>query len=404
MIKTHKIKVYPNFAMRKELDKLFNYRRFVWNLALETWNDMYDVSVLLGDKKLRPNERKVRDELVNNKADWQYCLSARVLQETTRDLGKAWNNFFNPKMPNHERPNFKSKKRSRKTFKTDRAKIVNGKLRLDKPRESTVTWYDIRMSEQPRWDGALKMVTVSLDADGYYVSLNIDVDVTVHKKLTNVFTAVDANIRHFNYKDANGYQTQNTLPNRLIKLYDKITLYQRRLARKRNVNPKGFNSKKYRVMRAKLKRTYQDVKRMQEDLLHKFTIGLVSNYDVIGIENLDINHMKMNKHLAKNLHRSMFGKFKEQMKYKAEFTGANLVLVDQMYPSTQRCSQCGYIKTGDDKIGLDGNKKHHTKHDEYWCYACGAVMERDENAVENLMQYAEYSVQGQAIVPVVYAT
>ena len=55
------------------------------------------------------------------------------------------------------------------------------------------------------------------------------------------------------------------------------------------------------------------------------------------------------------------------------------------YPSTQRCSQCGHVKTGADKVGLDGNKKHKTKHNEYICYECGAVMERDENAVRNLL-------------------
>ncbi|MDC8115401.1 helix-turn-helix domain-containing protein, partial [Lacticaseibacillus rhamnosus] len=36
--------------MRKELDKLFDYRRFVWNQALEIWNDMYDASLVMIDK------------------------------------------------------------------------------------------------------------------------------------------------------------------------------------------------------------------------------------------------------------------------------------------------------------------------------------------------------------------
>ena len=43
------------------------------------------------------------------------------------------------------------------------------------------------------------------------------------------------------------------------------------------------------------------------------------------------------------------------------------------------------FKQGDDKITLAGNKKHHTKHEEYICYECGAVMDRDENAVANLL-------------------
>ncbi|RXT59224.1 hypothetical protein CHT97_01315 [Lacticaseibacillus chiayiensis] len=102
MIKTHKIKLYPNATMRRELERLFNYRRFCWNQALETWNSMYDGSLVMADKTLRPNERKVRDELVWNKADWQYEQSARVLQLVVNDLSKAWKNYFNSKMPGHD--------------------------------------------------------------------------------------------------------------------------------------------------------------------------------------------------------------------------------------------------------------------------------------------------------------
>ena len=70
---------------------------------------------------------------------------------------------------------------------------------------------------------------------------------------------------------------------------------------------------------------------------------------------------------------------------KADWYGKEIVLASQFYPSTQRCSECGYIKTGEDKISLDGNQKHKTKHNEYICYECCAVMDRDENAVKNLL-------------------
>ena len=36
-------------------------------------------------------------------------------------------------------------------------------------------------------------------------------------------------------------------------------------------------------------------------------------------------------------------------------------------------------------VSLDGNQKHKTKHNEYICYECGAIMDRDENAVANLL-------------------
>jgi len=389
MIKTHKVKLRPNKTMIKQLDKLFGYRNFVWNKALETWNDIYDSSVIMNDKKCRPNERKVRDELVLNKEDWQYSMSARVLQLTVTDLAKAWKNYFNPAMPNHDRPKFKSKKHSKKSFTTDRAKIINGKLRLDKPKEADSIWYDIKMVESVRFEGELKLTTIKLEADGYYASLTINVDETPVKRKPKVITGVDVNVGKFDYKAKNGYANQKTLPSGLLKLYEKVTHYQRLLARKRVANPNRFNSNNYRATRTKLQRAYQDINRIQEDLLHKFTAQLVKENDVIVIEDLDNNHMKMNKRLAKNLHRALFGRFKTMLPYKAEWNGATVILADRFFPSTQRCSKCGNIKIGDDKITLSGNKKHKTKHEEYHCYSCGAMLERDENAVENLIWYGK---------------
>lgn len=39
-IKTRTARLYPNSHMRTELDKLCDYRRYCWNLGLETWNEV----------------------------------------------------------------------------------------------------------------------------------------------------------------------------------------------------------------------------------------------------------------------------------------------------------------------------------------------------------------------------
>lgn len=124
--------------------------------------------------------------------------------------------------------------------------------------------------------------------------------------------------------------------------------------------------------------------RKKNDLLHKFTTRLYQDYDVIVIEDLSVKKMQMSKKV-KGLHRSLFGRFRLFMEYKAEKFEKRLVIADKYYPSTQRCSCCGYIKTGDDKITLAGNEKYGTKHHEYHCYECGYKADRDENAVLNLL-------------------
>ncbi len=380
MIRTQKVRLYPNKTMQKAIDQLCDYRRYCWNQGLALWNDMYDASLILEDKKLRPNERKVRDELVANKANWQYQLSARCLQLAIADLSKAWKNFFNKAQPDWGKPKFKSKKAPRQGFKTDRAKIVDGRLRLDKP-HGVKEWYDIRFNGAKSLNGELKVVSIYRENGKYWASLPLERK-TEAKADTAKKTAVDVNVGHFNYTDGR----INTLPHSLNNLYKRIKHYQRLLARKRAVNgQKATQTNNYVKTRAKLQRDYRRVANIQHDIVQKFTAKLVNDYDQIVIEDLDVKQMQMSHVASKGLQRSLFGYFRQVLTYKCEWYNKHLFLADKFYPSTQRCSRCGFVKTGKDKVSLNGNIKHHTKHNEYICYACGAVMDRDKNAVMNLL-------------------
>lgn len=79
VLRTQKVRLYPNKTMQKVLDDLCDYRRYCWNAGLALWNELYEESLILDDKRLRPNEYKVRNELVANKADWQYRLFSPLL-------------------------------------------------------------------------------------------------------------------------------------------------------------------------------------------------------------------------------------------------------------------------------------------------------------------------------------
>ena len=98
----------------------------------------------------------------------------------------------------------------------------------------------------------------------------------------------------------------------------------------------------------------------------------------------------MNKRLCKNHHRSLFGRFKTKIINKSQKFDIHLIIADKYYPSTQRCSSCGNIKTGKDKLGLTGDR-FGNPHNKYVCYNydCGEFFDRDENAVLNLIQYSE---------------
>jgi len=407
---TRKVRLYPNKTMSTILDTLCDYRRFCWNQALDMWMSLVQqrqehlpsdlrlkVKKSLTDKSISftddenelltqypaPTHYTVRDILTKNKQDWQYQLSSRVLRLAVADLAKAWQYFFNNnenKALHVGKPDFKHKKSDKQGFKTDMGRIQNGKLLLEKPRQYKGNWCAIPFKGYALPDGHIKHCSITKVNNKYYASLVIDTPIEPLVK-TGRNTAVDANVNHFDYTDGQ----YSIHPKRLNSLYEQIAFYQKQLTRKRHVNgKKATNSKSYTVMRAKLQALYEKATAIQNDLLHKFTTYLYRTYDTIVIEDLDIRAMQMSKK-AKNLHRSLFGKFRFQMEYKAIKFNKQLIIADRYYPSTQRCSQCEHVKTGDDKITLQGNAKHGTAHNEYECYNCGYKADRDHNAVMNLL-------------------
>ena len=403
------VRLYPNKTMKTVLDSLCDYRRYCWNQGLELWNTLYEARLIglpvelqvkikasLTDKTIEfseeeqilralfpaPNERKVRDELVAQKTEWELALSPRVLQLAIKDLASAWNLFFNnPKTAN--KPGFQSRKKPKQGFKTDQARIKDGRLVLDRPQKYKGEWMGIRFKGASIPDGNLKLCAITRTKGKYIATITMDVE-TVALPKTGKKTAVDANVDHFDTTDG-----QTSLkPELLDRLYARVRTYQRQLARKRKVNKNYRNSKGYRATRAKLQATYERIRNVQNDLLHKFTTDLYHQNDIVVIEDLDVKGMQMKKK-AKNLHRSLFGRFRQFMEYKTEKFGKTLIIADRFYPSTQRCSNCGHVKTGDEKITLSGNKKHGTKHHEYVCYNCGYEDDRDHNAVLNLLALAK---------------
>lgn len=209
------VRLYPNQTMKMVLDSLCDYRRYCWNQGLELWNAMYEARLIglpnglrakikasLTDKTIEfseeeqtlralfpaPSHYVVLNELVAQKADWQYELSSRVLQKAIKDLASAWNLFFNnPKTAN--KPGFKSRKKPKQGFKTDQARIKDGRLVLDKPHAYKGEWSSIRFKGANIPDGKLKLCAVTRTKGKYIATITMDVE-TVALPKTGKKTAV----------------------------------------------------------------------------------------------------------------------------------------------------------------------------------------------------------------------
>ena len=148
---------------------------------------------------------------------------------------------------------------------------------------------------------------------------------------------------------------------RLIKL-------QRQLSKKR----KGSNNRN--KQRIKLAKVFESITNKKENYIHSVVNELLSQYDTVYMEDLNVQGMMKNHKLAKAIQEVGFFKFKTVLSIKALQNDKKVVLVDRFYPSSKTCSKCGYVHKG---LKLQ---------DRYWnCPVCNTNHDRDKNAALNIL-------------------
>ena len=71
--------------------------------------------------------------------------------------------------------------------------------------------------------------------------------------------------------------------------------------------------------------------------------GLVRRYKIIGIEDLAVANMVQNKKLSRAISDVAWATFIQILEEEAAKVGALIVKADRFYPSSQKCSNCGYL-------------------------------------------------------------
>jgi len=144
---------------------------------------------------------------------------------------------------------------------------------------------------------------------------------------------------------------------------------QRKLSRKK----KGSNNRnKQRIRVAKV---HEKITNQRNDFLQKISTMLISENQVICIEDLKIKNMVRNHKLAKCISSVSWGKFFNMLEYKANWYGNNIIKVPTMYPSSQTCSCCGYKNPLVKNLAVR----------KWECPNCHTIHDRDTNASINIL-------------------
>lgn len=368
MLKSIKIRIYPNTVQKEFISKQLGCCRLIYNKLLDYKKTLYEQnkqSVSLSQLgKYLTNLKKQKEYLFLNDV-YTMCL-----QQSIQDLIKAYDNFFKL---HKGYPKFKSKKESKQTcrftnilFKFKKKKINGNRITLIKQLSNILFKCsrkdEIYLNHNEKYIHSVTLTKTSTEK--YYLSILIDYNIIQKEKLDTVI-GLDLGIKDF-IVDSNGnrYENKHFYKNneRKLKKLNKQLFKKQKESNNRN------------KIRIKLAKVHEKIRNQRLNYLHQITSKLVNENQIICIEDLNVKGMMSNHKLAKDIQDLSLYEFRRQLEYKCQWYERQLVIIDRFYPSSKTCHNCGYIY-----------KDLRLSEREWICPHCKSLIYRDYNAAQNIL-------------------
>lgn len=353
--KAYKFRIYPNEEQKILFAKTFGCVRFIYNQMLSDKIAHYKETGM----KLNNTPAQYKKEF-----EWLKEVDSMALCNAQMNLQTAYNNFF--RSPKVGFPKFKSKKRAKDSYTTNNingtVSIIGKKLRL--PKVGLVKMVQHRIISD---NEKIKSATITkTPTDKYYVSILVEYDKIIPEIELSKDKAIGLDYAsHSFYVDSQGKEAD--YPKFYRKAQSKLACEQRKL------NNMKYGSNNYYKQKIRVARVYEKVANQRLDWIHKLSTRLANEYDVICVEDINMQNMARSLKLGKSTNDNGFGMFREILSYKLADRGKALVKIDRWFPSSKMCRHCSSINH---KLTLS---------DRVWTCGCGATINRDENAAINIM-------------------
>jgi putative transposase len=289
------------------------------------------------------------------------ALHAHLLQDVLARLDKTYQAYFRRVQAGEKAgfPRYQGRDRYHSfTYKEFGNGVIldNGFLVLSKIGHIAVRW------SQPI-EGAPKTVTISREADGWYVSFSCaDVPIQPLPPACQEI-GIDLGIETFvTLSDG----TRIFSPGWYRKAERALKTAQRRVSRRK----KGSHRRSKAVNL--LAKAHQKVRRQRQDFHHKVALQLVRENDTIYHEDLQTANMLKNQRLAKSIQDAGWSRFLSILAFKAVYAGRSVIAVPPAFTS-QACSGCGRVMWKGFSV-----RWHHCPYED-----CGTSLHRDHNAAKN---------------------
>ena len=273
---------------------------------------------------------------------------AQTLQQTLKQLERAFKDGFDPKQPLKYMPTFKKRHQSSRFSFPQGFKVSNKDSRVFLPK---IGWVNFRKSREIL--GKAKNVTVSKKGQHWFVSVQVEQEVEAPKHGSSSIVGGDLGVKRFLTL------SDNTVINPIDT--DKQTARIKELQRKLAKKVKFSNN--WKKAKEKITQLHSKISNIRHDRLHKISTSLSKSHAIIVLEDLKIKNMTKSSKGNTEVHGKMvkqksglnrvilnqgWGMFKDMLKYKQGWRGGDVLFVDPKYTS-QTCPDCSH-KSKDNRL------------------------------------------------------
>lgn len=395
-----KVRCYPSSQQKAIIKRNSDASRFVYNELVAIDHELFQLrqvklpidTVQQRIKQLEQRKRTAKN--IGNQHPFLYHkdIDSLCLADAKLNYSKAWKAFR--KVHRSGTPVFHKKRYTWKyqtnaqySGKISAPSLLNGSVRfLDRnhtklPKVGAIRTSFVRNKIwQMRETVRIGTVTITKDsADCFYLSFQLasTQPFVGTVTFTNKKLGVDLNTENF-LTDSNGAVVAN--PRYYRKMLKQLNRQKRKLSRRQLRAKKEqrplCDAKNYQKQRLLVAKLQAKVAHQRLNFLHNLTTELVQNHDLLVAEELRSSNLLKNHALALSISDVGWRLFLQQLQTKAELYGKTFVTVDPRN-TTQTCSNCGFLLTGDHKLTL---------RDRSWqCPQCHVKHQRDHNSAKNIL-------------------
>jgi len=338
------------------------FRRVVYNIALSFRKSLYDDSTIkISDSKFIGIFKKYLTNTLKKLPEfsWMQEMSSRVYQNALIDLQTAFKRYRSG-LAKH--PVF-AKRSKGQSFTVDDS---NGKMLVASGNVIKIpTLGTFKLHEPLEQSYISQTFNLTKEGNRWYVSFCVDAE-RLPVQHTQESVGIDLGIKSFatlsNTQVFDAPKPLKQAKTKLLKLQRKASKQVKR-------------SQNQRKTYDKIRNLHNRIACIRKDFLHKLTTFLAKTFKLIKIEDLNVKGMMSNHKLAGAIADLGFYEFRRQLEYKCLMYGSKLELVNQWFPSSKTCSNCGHKQDMPLSVRT------------YECGNCGMVMDRDLNAAFNILNY-----------------